>query len=416
MPNKTYGSNDVEPNNVTIAFRTMLTLKLLPVLLVAGCSWRGGAGAVATPSIDSPPVQSGAPTVLFLDGVFPIGVFSQPEQSFAKWKARGINTILETPQGHDPVSWDRAAQAAGLYVIRRPMKDLRQDIGRKDLLAWSHWDEPDAAGRIAQWTPMFEKTAAEWRAIDATRRIFINFAGPDLSWFTTRNDAYSKEYASHYPRLLKTADWIANDLYPCGGWLNQAHAPRRGDITLLGDPIRILKTMTNKPQFAFIEASEIERGNVEGARCPTAAEFKAEIWYAITQGVRGLFYFPAVVGKSGFAFDGMPVELVDVMTKQNAIIKQVAPLLQSEIDPAGYGVDAPAGVACGWRKSGKTVLVILVNTTTSPVNGASVKLTGPANFGRGFSHLSNASIGLKDGILSDQLEPHGVRVLQFSLP
>ncbi len=268
---------------------------------------------------------------LFLNGVFPIGVFSQPEQSFAKWKARGINTILETPQGHDPLSWDRAAQTAGLYVIRRPMQNPRQDIGRKDLLAWSHWDEPDAAGRIVEWTPMFEKTAAEWRAIDPNRKIFINFAGPDLSWFTTRNDAYSKNYASHYPRLIASADWMANDLYPCGGWLNQSHAPRRGDITLLGEPIKILKGLTSKPQFAFIEASEIERGNVAGARCPTAAEFRAEIWYAITQGVRGLFYFPAVVGKSGFQFDGAPAAIVSEMTKQNAVISKIAPFCKQRL-------------------------------------------------------------------------------------
>ncbi|HLO98488.1 MAG TPA: hypothetical protein VK171_07830 [Fimbriimonas sp.] len=382
---------------------------------VVGCSPRVTALAVGSPAMVPPPVQAGGSKGLFLDGVFPIGVFSQPEQSFAKWKGRGINTILETPQGHDPVSWDNAARAAGLYVIRRPMKDPRQDIGRKDLLAWSHWDEPDAAGRISQWTPMFEKTASEWRAIDPSRRIFINFAGPDLSWFTTRSDAYSKEYASYYPRLLNTADWIANDLYPCGGWLNQAHAPRRGDITLLGEPIRILKSMTNKPQFAFIEASEVERGNVPGARCPTAAEFKAEIWYAITQGVRGLFYFPAVVGKSGFAFDGMPAELVEVMTQQNAIISRVAPLLQGEIDPAGFGADVPEGVACGWRKSGNSVLVVLVNTRPSGLNGASIRLKGLDKVANGYSHSAGGSVALAGGVLKESFEPFGVRVLQFEL-
>ncbi len=349
---------------------------------------------------------------LFLNGVFPIGVFSQPQESFSKWKSRGINTILEVPQGHDPVSWDKAARAAGLLTIRRPMADPKQDIGRKDLLAWSHWDEPDAAGRIAHWTPMFEKTAKEWRAIDPNRRIFINFAGPDLSWFTTQRDAYSTNYASHYPRLLATADWIANDLYPCGGWLNQAHARRRGDITLLGDPIKILKRMTPKPQFAFIEASEIERGNVEGARCPTVSEFRAEIWYAITQGVRGLFYFPAVVGKSGFSFDGAPPEIVSEMTKQNAIIQKIAPLLQTEIDPPGFGAEAPEEIAVGWRASGGKVLVILVNTKGSSVN-TQIKLKRLEQVNSGVSLSTGAAVQLQSGVLSKTFGPHEIQVLMF---
>lgn len=349
---------------------------------------------------------------LFLNGVFPIGVFSQPPESFAKWKSRGINTILEVPQGHDPVSWDKAARAAGLFTIRRPMADPKQDIGRKDLLAWSHWDEPDAAGRIAQWTPMFEKTAKEWRAIDPNRRIFINFAGPDLSWFTTQRDAYSTNYASHYPRLLATADWIANDLYPCGGWLNQAHARRRGDISLLGEPIKILKRMTTKPQFAFIEASEIERGNVEGARCPTTAEFRAEIWYAITQGVRGLFYFPAVVGKGGFSFDGAPPEIVAEMTKQNAIIQKIAPLLQTEIDPPGFGAEVPEGISIGWRVSNGKLLVILVNTKASAVN-TRIKLNRLEQVSSGVSLSTGATVSLQSGVLNEKFDPHEVQVLMF---
>ena len=352
----------------------------------------------------------------FLGGVFPIGVFSQPQESFQKWKSRGINTILEVPQGHDAEGWDRAAQSQGLFVIRRPAKDPRKDIGRKDLLAWSHWDEPDAAGRIVEWTPMFEKTAAEWRSIDPNRRIFINFAGPDLSWFTTRNDAYSKNYASYYPRLLATADWIANDLYPCGGWLNQAHAPRRSDITLLGEPLQILKGMTNKPLFAFIEASEIERGNVEGARCPTAAEFKAEIWYALTKGVRGLFYFPAVVGKSGFSFDGAPQEIVSVMTQQNAVITKLAPILQSQIDPAEFAASAPHGIACGWRKSGKSLLYIFVNTTKNQVSNASITFKGLPADGKGTSVLAGSNVSLSGGAWQESFGPLDVKVLQFTLP
>lgn len=352
----------------------------------------------------------------FLNGFFPIGVFSQPEDSFQKWKSRGINTLLESPQGHDPAGWDRAAQAGGFYQIRRPGPDPRKDIGRKDLLAWSHWDEPDAAGRIAEWTPMFERTAREWRSIDPKRTIFINFAGPDLSWFTTRQDAYSRTYASYYPRLIATADWVANDLYPSGGWLNQSHAPRRGDITLLGEPLKILKGMTKKPLFAFIEAGDVERGNVEGARCPTVAEFRAQTWYALACGVRGIFYFPAAVGKGGFRFDSAPPEIVSAMKSQNEIIAKLEPILQSEIDPASFAPSGPASIACGWRKSGKTLLYILVNTTRNSLPGARLTFSGLAGVSSGKSLTSGASVSLSGGAWTESFEPLGVRVVQFSLP
>ncbi|MEI7577921.1 MAG: hypothetical protein WCK51_13600 [Armatimonadota bacterium] len=293
------------------------------------------------------------------------------------------------------------------------MQNPRQDIGRKDLLAWSHWDEPDAAGRIAEWTPMFEKTAAEWRAIDPNRKIFINFAGPDLSWFTQLGDAYSKKYASYYPRLIASADWIANDLYPCGGWLNQSQTRRRGDITLLGEPIRILKGLTSKPQFAFIEASEIERGNVEGARCPSVAEFRAEIWYALTQGVRGIFYFPAVVGKSGFQFDGAPSDIVSEMSKQNAIIARIDRLLQSEVDPSGLKAATPPGVIAGWRRRGREILLILVNTRAQTVAETDISLAGLGNVTSANSLIDGKSTTVTSGKLRTSFAALGVQVLQF---
>lgn len=343
---------------------------------------------------------------LFLDGFFPIGVFSQPEQSFAKWKSRGINTILETPQNHDPVSWDRAAQAAGLKVIRRPAADPRQDIGKKHLLAWSHWDEPDAAGRAPQWTPLFERTTAEWRRIDPSRRIFLNFAGPDLTWFTSRQDSYSVSYASHYPRLIATADWIANDLYPAGGWLNDAHKARRGDVSLIAEPLKVLKRMTDKPLFAFIETSEIEAGNVPGARCPTAPEVRAQIWLAMIHGVRGLFYFPAVVGTRGFQFDGTPPEIVQEMQRQNVLLAELAPILQGEIGP----ISSSGPVAIGWRKAGKASLLIAVNPTRSEVR-ASIPAHGMPASAREL--LEKRSVSAPGGTISDSFPPLGVRLYLF---
>lgn len=383
---------------------------------LASCSSQLPTQEVFAGSNQALPELQVAKEGLFLDGFFPIGVFSQPEQSFAKWKARGVNTILETPQGHDPESWDRAAKAAGLKIIRRPLGDPKRDIGRTDLLAWSHWDEPDAAGRAPQWTPLFEKQAAEWRKIDPKRRIFINFAGPDLSWFTTRSDSYSVSYASHYPRLIATADWIANDLYPSGGWLNQAHSPRRGDVSLIAEPLKILKGMTDKPLFAFIEASEVEKGNVPGARCPTPAEMRAQIWLTLVHGARGIFYFPAVVGTSGFQFDGAPPDIVVEMQRQNGHLSKLGPLLQSEINPAALQVKTESNINIGWRMSGKALLIMAVNPHRREIKGLQVNTGASAAAASGQEVLTGQTVRITSGQVVLDFEPLGVKVLLIQLP
>ena len=82
-------------------------------------------------------------------------------------------------------------------------------------------------------------------------------------------------------RQIAATDWVANDLYPSEGWLNQWHQTRRGDIP--------------------------------GAFCPSP---DADL-NRLNPGVRGIFYFATVVGKSGFRFDGMLTEVAREITKQN---------------------------------------------------------------------------------------------------
>lgn len=366
------------------------------------------AGCLASLVFAADPAEPSRP---FLDGFFPIGVFGQPAESFPAWKSRGINTVLEVPMNHDPVAWDRAAQEAGLRVIRRPLPNPRDDVGRTDLLAWSHWDEPDAAGRAPAWTPLFERTFAEWRQIDPARRVFINFAGPDITWFTTRTDDYSRQYAAYYPRLIATADWIASDIYPSGGWLNEAHRSRRGDVTLIAEPMRAIRRLTDKPQFVFIEASEIERGNVPDARCPTPEEMRAQIWYAVVHGARGVFYFPAVVGSGGFRFDGAPPEVVREMERQNALLREVGPALQGPVDPPDVNAKVPPPLVVGWRVHGDEATFIVVNPSRAPAPGSELRLERMGDPSSARVLGTDRSIPIRGGVLVEDFEPLDVRVL-----
>ncbi len=73
---------------------------------------------------------------------FVLGAFVQSASMMDTWKARGVNTLIETPQGNDALQWAQAADARGLYQIRHPSADLHFDINDPHLLAWATLDEP----------------------------------------------------------------------------------------------------------------------------------------------------------------------------------------------------------------------------------------------------------------------------------
>src|SRR5215218_6687283 len=80
---------------------------------------------------------------------FLIAVFSQPIASFAKWRARGINTLVShEPEGGrvKKSDWEAAATAAGLFFLDYPSDDdaaLLAEAKQTHRLAFMQDDEPD---------------------------------------------------------------------------------------------------------------------------------------------------------------------------------------------------------------------------------------------------------------------------------
>jgi hypothetical protein len=104
------------------------------------------------------------------------------------------------------------------------------------------------------------------------------------------------------------------------------------------------------------------------------------------------------------------------MSKQNTLITKIAPLLQSEVDPSGFGAAPPTGVAAGWRKRGREVLLILVNTRKQAMAESAIALGGLEGVSSGVSVTDGAVMSLSNGKMRAALEPLGVRVLKFQLP
>ncbi len=363
------------------------------------------------------------PTDGFLDGFFPIGVFGQPAYTMEGWQSVGCNTMLGTPQGENLGAWDDEAQRLGMMMIRAPVGAPSEDVGRTDLLAWLLPDEPDVEANNApcggNCVSLIESMSASWRAADPDRKIFVNVAGPNvvLAWGCDYcngpgddppTDGCNPDNAQCYPRIIETSDWISQDIYPVTGWLPAEDL--RDDITVVGRTLDRLADWTDKPRFAIIEISDQRLGfDGTGLRGPTPEEYRAEIWHAIIHGAHGIFYFPQAFNP--FEYEAVEPDVLDEMIVQHERITGLAPLIQSEADPADIVVQVGAPLEATWRKTEGTVWVFVLNTSDQPGTGA-VKVEGVAADAEVYDE--GRSLSFVDGGFTDEFAPYDVHV--YALP
>lgn len=332
--------------------------------------------ASATASDQAVVTVTSAGQAAFLGGMFLIGVYAPPPSDFDKWVSRGINTVVDVPDGNFPVAdWDTAAKARGLKQIRGPMTNgdnkatprPAADVGNTSLLAWAHIDEPNnfCQGAVSPSTILAEYQS--WKAVDPTRTVFIGFSGGDIV-DCPHDAAWSRDYATY----ISGTDWIANDRYPVSGYWDNGWPTL--DLTRMTDPMDQISAWTSKPQFTYIESSRINQ--TDPAKGVSAAQLRAEIWLAVAHGARGVIYFPELVGNNGFAFDGTTAAVAAEMKVQNAILTALGPVLQGPIEPAGAGITVPSPLHATWRLDGTTSYLVVVNPTAAAVNGARMSVTG----------------------------------------
>lgn len=363
------------------------------------------------------------PTDGFLDGFFPIGVFSQPAYTMESWQSIGLNTMLEIPQGENLGEWDDEAQRLGLAMIRPPIGDPSNDIGRTDLLAWMLPDEPDVEANNApcggNCVSLIQSMSASWREIDPDRAIFVNVAGPNVLLSTScdycngpgDDPPQAGCYPNNdecYPAIFATADWISDDIYPVTGWLPSENM--RADITVVGQALDRMRAWTDKPLFAIIEVSDQRLGfEGTGNRGPTAAEYRAEIWVAIIHGAHGIFYFPHAFNP--FEWEAIPPAVLDEMLVQHELIDELAPLLQSEADPDAMSISVDAPLEATWRQTEGTAWVFVLNTANAP-GVAKIGIDGIDADAEVYAEAR--SLPFADGGITDEFAPYELHV--YALP
>jgi hypothetical protein len=248
---------------------------------------------------------------------FIIGVFSQPVSSFAKWKSRGINTlVLSEPEGGRvaKADWEAAAVSAGLFFMDYPSDEdaiLQNEANQPYRLAFMQNDEPDLTRTPNTPTTNPDGTTkadiliaryARCKTAAPNLPVFVNFAGTAVT-----PEYYKGE--KHLP-YIAAADWLAHD------WYVKNRNVYRYPVSLIGKAMdRLAAWSGNKPQFVFIECSD-QKLSPQG-RCPTPDEVEEEINLAVAKGAKGIIYFPQRPSP-GFQFDAMPPEIVDRITQVNA--------------------------------------------------------------------------------------------------
>lgn len=265
---------------------------------------------------------------------FVLGTYVQGVEMMDTWKARGINTLVQAPDGHDINAWSQAASSKGLYMIRQPSSNLTADANNPYLLAWATTDEPSNTtstldyGVVSQDPVEIQQQAASWRDAAAA-------AGKDIPIWTNHVGGHIyPEWAPNVP-IMKDymegpeSDWLASDSYPI-----QNGQPLLTTATDNGETYVSTQQGVNafrqelwsggKATMTFIGSSAYDPGQP----VPTAGELKAQAWSGIINGAEGIIYFP--VQLSPWAFDATPPHLQTAMKELHAEIKGIEDILMNE--------------------------------------------------------------------------------------
>ena len=380
----------------------------LPALVLAATTLAvpATAGGAATASGSPTPVATSPNTATpvapaFARPKFIIGVWSQPAYKLQAWADRGINTVVAyEPLGgtNSNAFWSAAAVAANLAYIREPGASFAADAADAHLLAFLQPDEPDVHGTSPA---VVASTYAAWKKGAKSVPVMTNFSGGNVLLHYTPQTTYID--------YLHSTDWVGSDFYPIAGW------GRPDWLDHVAQSVDTLRAWsTGKPQLAYIEAtSDISPNRSMNSGVVSPGQFRSMVWSAVAHGVKGIIYFPQGFG-GGFVYDSTPPEILAEMKTVNAHLTAIAGTLAGTANPAAGAVTVAAPLEAGWRGTGTSRLLIVVNATDQTIKAASIAL-GRATAATATVDWENRKLATSNGVLTDDFAPfttHVYRVTQ----
>jgi hypothetical protein len=343
---------------------------------------------------------------------FPIGVWLQNPRNAAAYRAVGINTYVGL--WNKPSVEDLAQlQEHGLFAVVEQTPEAMALPNADVIRAWMHSDEPDNAqsnghGGYGDCILPEEvlRRYKDLRNADPTRPVFLNFgqavANPD--WFGRGAKCSRIAPKAYYSATSPGADILSFDIYPAA---EERQTQVMGRLDLVGQGVANLREWSkpSQPVWAAIETTHIYNPR----RRPTPQEVRSEVWMALINGASGIFYF-AHEWKPNFREDAVfrYPDVVEEITRLNAQIRMLAPVLNSPTLPGRVRVTAPVAVATMAKQMGGYTYVFAVNMEMTP---ATVKLdlfdvAGHQALAIGEDRL----VRIDGGSITDDFAGYGVRL------
>lgn len=262
--------------------------------------------------------------------VFAVWYQSGDLDTLAKWKARGVDTVIGPPSVRGVWNTDAftanaktAGMTAWLYPSDVPRTGWK--TGYPDYPAaadpvpgfpvWmAHPDEPEAADvwiDPATGRPSGSLTADKFSArCEFLRKqspgtlIFGNFTANQTGYILANGaNGNGTVTRADIERMMSGLDWIGVDLYP---------ANTNRSFTQFAYGIKAVRALSGggKRYFAWVECSD-QNLNTAGGRGPTVAEWRAQTWAALILGCKGIGWFPQQI--VGLRDDATPADIAAEM-------------------------------------------------------------------------------------------------------
>lgn len=254
---------------------------------------------------------------------FWIGCFQQPVESFAKWKAEGVNIVIQPASTNNNTAQQRRKAAAdlGLFYIDVPdgadlVADALSMVADPACYAVCLPDEPTenmpwytdptsaayVSSFLSKWKPAFD-------AVKGKKIIWCNVGSDRITsgrpWIlgqmflpVTTPCSVSEISFDCYPINAGTwAKWNAQTTNAFNGGNDPLLIPGETEQQFT---YRVLQSQCpGLPMWAYLETTQINATPSPGGRSPTGAEVQFQADSLIKLGAKGLIYFSHSFGNAG---------------------------------------------------------------------------------------------------------------------
>jgi hypothetical protein len=376
--------------------------------------WTAALAALAAAIV---PVPAGAGPTAYPNGFpsdpsfFPIGIWLQAPSRAAAYRAMGINTFIGLWKGPTEAQLAELSRN-GLFAVAA-QNEVGLTSPRRDVIrAWMHQDEPDNAqkgflGLHIACVPAHEvaSRSREMRMRDPTRPLFVNFgrAVADTDW---HGRGICRGDTGYYAAASAGIDIVSFDIYPVAN----SDDPVRGRLEYVARGIANLRSWARDASsfWAIIETTRIAHPTDRA----TPAQIRAQVWLALTRGATGIGYF-VHEWSDGFREDGIfrHPDAVEAVTRINAEIRELAPVLNAETLHDAATAQDPAGLSVMAKRRDGSLYVFAAATSPS-ASRHRIALPGVTD-ARAVALGEGRSVEIRDGVLEDRYDGYGVHLYRI---